>query len=231
MVDSLFRQSKRIAGSDITAYRLVNSRYPTVDLFDDVVDADDFEVMFELQALTNPRILDAIGDISLLPKDQRPSGIDGFNYAVAPFTHINPQGSRFSDGRFGVLYLGQTIETAVAEVKHHQDMTWRKIPSLHNDQMQFRGLSCQFNDAGALNIQPYTSHGVYDPSSYALSRPFGEQVYLAQEPGIRYNSVRQSGATCWAMMTPKPVSRIVQTAHYEMTWEGSITSVKQIIWP
>jgi hypothetical protein len=29
-------------------------------------------------------------------------------------------------------------------------------------------------------------------------------------------------------MTPRPVSSIIQTAHYEMVWNGQITSVNQI---
>nr|WP_256591107.1 RES family NAD+ phosphorylase [Pseudomonas sp. ERMR1:02] len=29
--------------------------------------------------------------------------------------HVNPAGSRFSDGRFGVLYLADSMETALAE--------------------------------------------------------------------------------------------------------------------
>jgi len=36
------------------------------------------------------------------------------------------------------------------------------------------------------------------------------------------------GSHCWALMTPRPVSSIVQTAHYEMVWNGQITSVSQI---
>jgi hypothetical protein len=39
---------------------------------------------------------------------------------MAAFTHLNPLGSRFSDGSYGVYYCAQTLDTALAEVRHHQ---------------------------------------------------------------------------------------------------------------
>ena len=109
---------------DVIGYRLVNSKFPPIDLFDDVADPDEFAALHALQSLTNPRLQTEVGDLALLPLEQIPFGIRGCSYAVAPFTHINPEGSRFSDGSFGVLYLADTLETAIAEVKHHQQAYW-----------------------------------------------------------------------------------------------------------
>jgi hypothetical protein len=36
------------------------------------------------------------------------------------------------------------------------------------------------------------------------------------------------GSHCWALMTPRPVLSIIQTAHYEMVWNRHITSVSKI---
>ena len=36
------------------AYRLVNSKFPPIELFDDVASADEFEALYQIQALTNP---------------------------------------------------------------------------------------------------------------------------------------------------------------------------------
>ena len=109
---------------DVIGYRLVNSKFPPIDLFDDVADPDEFAALHALQSLTNPRLQNEVGDLALLPLEQIPFGIRGCSYAVAPFTHINPEGSRFSDGSFGVLYLADTLETAITEVKHHQQAYW-----------------------------------------------------------------------------------------------------------
>ena len=39
---------------------------------------------------------------------------------MAAFTHLNPDGSRFSDGRYGVFYAARSLDTAVAETMHHR---------------------------------------------------------------------------------------------------------------
>jgi len=33
---------------------------------------------------------------------------------------------------------------------------------------------------------------------------------------------------CWSLITPSAVSSMVQSAHYEMIWNGRITSVNKI---
>ena len=45
-----------------TSVRLIPSRYPTVGLFDAIADAADLDAVFAIEALTNPRIRDELGD-------------------------------------------------------------------------------------------------------------------------------------------------------------------------
>jgi hypothetical protein len=217
------------AGQALQAYRLVNSKFPPIALFDDVADADEFELLFEIQALTNPRLKNEVGQLELIPRREIPFGIPGCSYATAPFTHVNPAGSRFSDGSFGVLYLADSMETALAEVRHHQSLYWSKVPSLNYERFVFRGLTCGFVDAGMKDATALPmSDPVYAPDDYSHSRLLGRSIRKARCPGLRYHSVRLPGGVCWALMAPKPVSSIIQTAHYEMVWNGQITSVSQI---
>ena len=211
------------------AYRLVNSRFPPIDLFDDVADAAEFEVLYQLQALTNPRLQNEVGRIALIPVAEIPFGIAGCSYAVGPFTHVNPAGSRFSSGTFGVLYLADVMETAIAEVRHHQNHYWSKVKGLNYERFLFRGLACMFNDAGNRDATGVSlSDPIYDPDDYSHARQLGHSAKRAGCPGLRYNSVRSPGNHCWALMTPRHVTSIVQAAHYEMIWSGQITSVSRI---
>ena len=91
-------------GADIRAYRLVNSKFPPIAIFDDVASADEFESLYALQAITNPRLANQAGRLELIPRADIPFGIPGCSYAAAPFTHVNPDGSRFSDGSFRDLH-------------------------------------------------------------------------------------------------------------------------------
>lgn len=222
-------QLGRTIGEQRQAYRLVNSRFPPVALFDDVASAEEFEVLYRIQALTNPRLQNEIGRIELIPRAQIPFGIPGCAYATAPFTHVNPAGSRFSDGSFGVLYLADSMETAVAEVRHHQDRYWAQVQGLNYERFVFRGLACVFSDAQMLDALalPITDP-VHAPDDYSHSKLLGKAIRDTGCPGLRYRSVRHEGHGCWALMTPRPVTSIVQTTHYEMIWNGIITSVHSI---
>nr|WP_299243427.1 RES family NAD+ phosphorylase [uncultured Halomonas sp.] len=215
-----------LSGRQVTSYRLINSKFPPISLFDDVADSEAFEALYALQALTNPRLQHEIGNLAPLPLDEIPFGIKGCSYAVAPFTHINPDGSRFSDGSFGVLYLADSLDTAIAEVKYHQQRYWSRVSGLHYERFVFRGLKSNFGEAGLRDAKSLPSeHSIYHPHDYRDARLFGSSVRKQQDNGIRYHSVRQPGATCWALMTPRCVHSIIQTAHLEMIWNGSLAGI------
>lgn len=218
-----------MAAENQQGYRLVNSKFPPINLFDDVADAAEFEVLYQLQALTNPRLQNEAGRLGLISLAEIPFGIKGCSYAVGPFTHVNPAGSRFSSGAFGVLYLADVMETAIAEVRHHQNQYWSKVTGLSFERFVFRGLSCVFDEAGARDATGLPlEHPVYDPDDYSHARQLGAAAKGEGCPGLRYHSVRSPGNHCWALLTPRPVSSIVQTAHFEMIWSGHITSVSRI---
>ena len=53
--------------------------------------------------MTNDRLRDEVGQIELVPPQDRIYG-PGSGPIMAAFTHLNPNGSRFSDGSYGVFY-------------------------------------------------------------------------------------------------------------------------------
>ena len=101
------------------AWRIIASRYPPINLFERLTaDAAVWDALIALEQLTNPRVRDEVGDIALVPPEERVSG-PGASYVMAAFTHLNPKGSRFSDGGFGVYYAAAALETAIAETVFH----------------------------------------------------------------------------------------------------------------
>ena len=213
----------------VESYRLINSKFPPIALFDDVATVEEFEALYALQALTNPRLRNEVGDLGLLPVKDIPFRIRGCSYATAPFTHVNPNGSRFSDGSFGVLYVADSLNAAISEVKYHQQAYWEKVPSLHYERFVFRGLKCVFDEAGCRDATRLArTHAIYRPDDYQASRALGAALRNEAGVGLRYRSVRHAGATCWALMTPRQVIDIVQTTHLEMIWNGAIAQVNRL---
>ena len=213
----------------VLAHRLVNSKFPPIAIFDDVADAEEFEDLYAIQALTNPRLSNQTGRLELIPRADIPFGIPGCSYATAPFTHVTPDGSRFSDGSFGVLYLADSIETAIAEVRHHQQAYWSRVPDLRYERFTFRGLAARFDEAGALDaLSVARNDPIYCPDDYSASRQFGRAALNAGATGIRYHSVRQAQGICWGLLTPRQVISVKQTSHYEMIWSGEIAAVHKL---
>ena len=212
------------------AYRLVNTRYPTIPLFDDIADSYEFDALHALQSLTNPRIQNEIGNLNLVPRTEMPWGISGCSYAVAPFTHVNPDGSRFSGGEYGVLYLADSMDTAMKEVCYHQQAYWMNIDGLKYDRMVFQGLRSTFSATGLCDTLGLpANHPIFDPDSYAASRALGASLKAGGCPGVQFRSARQSGATCWGLFTPRPVTEVIPTARYEFIWRDSkISEINQL---
>lgn len=207
-------------------YRMVNSKFPPITLFDDVIDEEDFETAWALQALTNPRILNDLGDVSLVPKNEIPFGIDGTNYATAPFTHVNPDGSRFSDGSFGMLYLADTTETAIAETRYHQEKYFRNVEGLHYDTVDMRCLKVTFS-ADVFDVSDIAD--VHTPDDYSAARAMGHAIKKSGDAGLQYRSVRNVGSTCWGLMSPRYVEEAIQTQHFEFIFDGSrISKVREL---
>ncbi|MXS18406.1 RES family NAD+ phosphorylase [Pseudomonas oryzihabitans] len=218
-----------LADERLQGHRLINSKFPPIDLFDDVANAEDFAALHQLQALTNPRLQNELGRLELIPLAQIPFGISGCSYAVAPFTHVNPAGSRFSDGSFGVLYLADHPDTALAEVRYHQQAYWSKVPALKYERFVFRNLSVSFSEKGfrdALVLE--ATDALYHPADYSAARSLGAAAKRAGCPGLRYRSVRRPGNHCWALLTPRRISAVVQTTPVEMIWNGGIISVNRL---
>ena len=95
------------------ACRIVPTRYPAVTLFDRVADAADFEALYALEALTNERAREELGQVERVPPDDRVFG-PGSGPIMAAFTHVNLLGSRFSGGEHGVFYAARERAAAAS---------------------------------------------------------------------------------------------------------------------
>lgn len=200
--------------------RLVASRYPPVGLFDAVADPADLEVVFEVEALGNPRLRQETGQLSLVPPEHRISG-PGTTPIMSAFTHLNPEGSRFSDGSYGVYYAANDLETAVAEVSHHRARFLARTaePAIDVD------LRCYRVPVRATLVDLRGRRGraeLLAPATYAASQPFGRARRDAGDAGIVHASVRRRGGECVALFSPKAtVPPAVQAEHISLCWNGT----------
>lgn len=200
-------------------YRLVPSRFPPIDLFERVAAPEDLEVVFAVESLTNPRLRQEVGEIALVPRDERVSG-PGTSPIMAAFTHLNPYGSRFSAGHYGVYYAARALETAVREVSHHQSLflAATQEPPISIDMRCYRAPVRQplHDIRGAQGRLPE----VYARNDYSASQRFGLALREAGSWGIVYESVRDPGGECVGLFRPRALGPAIQGEHIALQWNG-----------
>ena len=208
-------------------WRLVPSRFPPRGLFDRVADPADLEAVIAIESLTNDRLRQEAGDISLVPPHERISG-PGTTPVMAAFTHINRDGSRFSDGTYGVYYAGREIETSIAETKYHRErfLAATNQKPIEIDMRSYASdVACEFHDVRGLRA---THPELYDPDTtrYAEPQALARDLRNTGSNGIAYESVRYPEGQCVAIFRPAIVGPVRQGKHYGYIWDGtSITNV------
>ncbi|MEQ8399308.1 RES family NAD+ phosphorylase [Thalassobaculum sp.] len=201
-------------------WRIIPSRFPPIGLFERVADPGDLDAVFAIEGLTNPRLRDEVGDINLVPPEDRVSG-PGTTAIMAAFTHLNPAGSRFSDGSYGVYYAAGDLDTAIAETVHHRarflaatreprtDLDMRVIlADLAADARDLRGLADQYPE-------------VYRADEYAAGQALARTLRASGAEAIAYDSVRNVGGECAAVLRPRLLSNCRQGEHLCYVWDGA----------
>jgi len=203
------------------AVRIVRSAFPPIDLFEDIADPADWPLLISAEQKTNPRIMATIGNLDLVPADRRVGG-NGASYLMAPFTHVSmDRPSRFTDGSYGVLYVGNGFETALFETIHHHAKFMARTTEAAGWTSQFREivLSVRADLHDLRETGP--DHPVLDPDSYAASQRLAAALKAAGADGIVYPSIRFPGGECIGLFYPDCASAPVQGRHLDYHWDGA----------
>jgi RES domain-containing protein len=198
----------------------VPTRYPAINLFDRVAHEADFEALYALEALTNERARDEVGQVERVPKADRVYG-PGSGPIMAAFTHVNVLGSRFSPGSYGVFYAARERSTAVAETRHHQArfLAATQEGPMHLPMRLYHvAIDSKLHDlraAGAVDA------AVMDPDSYTASQALGSTLHGQGSGGVAYRSVRHERGQCVGLFRPRGASRCLHAAYLLYAWDGS----------
>jgi hypothetical protein len=204
------------------AHRIVASRFPPVGPWDRIARPEDSEALAELEGLTNPRIRAELGTLSLIPRQRWATG-PGTTPIMAAFAHLNPEGTRFSDGSFGALYVSSSAETAIRETVHHRQ---RFLARTREPAMQIQMRRYVTEVRRPLHDVRGGFPALHDPDDYSASQRAARELRDAGSDGVVYDSVRHRGGQCAAVFWPDCVAPFTQATHYTYVWDGrSITNV------
>jgi hypothetical protein len=203
-------------------YRIIPSKFPPINFFERIVKPEQMEAAWYLESITNDRLRDETGDVTLVPKEERVSGA-GASVVMAAFTHIG-YSSRFSDGSFGVYYAARSLETAVRETAFHR----ARFLSATNEapgEIDMRAYVGKIKEP-MKDIRAPRFKALHDPDDYSNSQAFGKQRRKKGDWGLTFNSVRHPGGECVAVFRPRAISLPVAGAALGYVWDGErITQV------
>lgn len=206
-------------------HRLVPSHFPVVDLFENVASPDELEIVFEIESLTNDRLRDEVGDLTLVPAEERISG-PGSTPVMAAFTHLSLL-SRFTDGtQYGVYYGAKELDTAIAETIYHRE----RFLSATNEPDTEITMRCYINKVALTlhDVRPdmfVHLHG----EDYAEPQRFAKELRDKGSNGLVYNSVRHAGGECIAAFKPRTVTIPIQAGHYRYVWCGRKQKITNVL--
>lgn len=204
------------------ARRIIRSLYPPIDLFEDIADPEDWPLLISAEQKTNPRLMETLGNLDLVPTGRRVSG-PGATFLMAPFTHVSPdRPSRFSDGTYGVLYVAKTFETALLETMHHHARFMGKTKEPPGWTSQFRELVMSV-EAALHNLRggdPAFGPAL-DPDNYVESQRLAAGLRSGVSEGLVFPSRRDPDGECAALFYPDLAFDPVQGRHLDYHWDGA----------
>lgn len=210
---------------DNKLYRMVASCFPPIDFFEQA-DSADYEILAEIEGLTNDRLRNEVGNIQLVKHEHRIFG-PGSTPVMASFTHIG-NNNRFNTPDAGAYYAGLCVETAIAETRYHKEF-WLKGSNEEPVKLDMR---CYINNIKepVIDLFDKTYERLLQPTrDYKESQAFAETVRESGSAGIFYPSVRHEGGECIVAFRPNALTNVIQGGHYAYVWDGSsISSVHEL---
>lgn len=205
------------------SFRIISNRFPPIHFFERIADPADWEVLLELESLTDPSALDSVGNLAVVPVADRITG-PGAGRVMPSFTFLdqNYAGSRFSNSQFGAYYASSDLETAIAETVHQREQFMREhdiIKAQELDQLVILAdISGEFHDIRDLTAQLLE---VYQLNDYAASQALATRLKNDNSNGIVYQSVRFKAGECIAVFRPTVVSNAREERHLTYLWDGT----------
>lgn len=187
-IDDLFDCSKNI---NSRLFRNIVSIKPSQDLFDDLSEnKDDWHNAIELERNTHPELKESalIQRAFDYSKNQ--------DYIGYPFENITH--SRFSNGRFGLWYGSETLETSICETAYHSIKMLKETEGFaHTGNIIYlqRRVGTAACSGVSLDLTSKTKKypWLIHPNNYKQTQLIGDKIFNEGHPLLRVKSARSNG--------------------------------------
>ncbi|MGB8266974.1 MAG: RES family NAD+ phosphorylase [Candidatus Velthaea sp.] len=179
----------------------------------------ELQILLEILALTDPFARDALAGVRALGSLPRYTGANAAA-VMLPFLLRAP--SRFSSGRYGVLYGAESTDTAAAEVRYHHARRLRAANAASGT-MVLLTLWAFVLDCDVVDVRDYDA-AIYAPDTYTAAQALGARIQANGDAAILYRSVRRPDGECVAVLQPAAVTNMEKRDDWRLVWDGSAIS-------
>jgi hypothetical protein len=200
-------------------YRIIASRFPAIEWYEKVSNAEDFEKLLHFEGLFDPHLLSQVGEIDLVPKEDWVFG-PGASYIMSAFTFVRGIGTRFCDGTYGVYYAAESLGTSIHETIYHNERGLRE-GNIGPEDLEMQVILSDL-EADLWDVRGPKFKHLHDPdmATYGAGQALSRQGRTDHIDGIRHRSVRRPGGECVAVMRPKVLARARVSQHLIYPWDG-----------
>lgn len=205
-------------------YRVILARYPQVNLFERVASSREWDLLYQVESLSNPRLRDEAGDIRLVAPEDRVHG-EGASWIMAAFTHppVDGRGGRFNRD-FGVYYCARKEAVAIAESAFHRARFLRES-RVEAATVELRVIRARLGPVSLHDLRHLQDSAIYHKDDYREAQHLGQALRDADSFGVHYHSVRARGE-CFGVMRPKALSQARHWRYLRYHYaQGNITDI------
>ena len=204
------------------AARITRTTYRRVDYFDDIADPEDWSLLLAAEQVTGGRFEEGTGELRPIPAARRVTGPRA-GHLMNPFFNMSPdRGSRFSDGKFGILYAGRTSDVALLETMYHHGRfmaATEQVPGWTSHFLEIAlNIDASLHDLRGLGQR---ASPFLDAEDYTAGQALGRELHASGSDGIAYPSVRHVGGECAALFYPDLASNVREKRYLDYHWNGS----------
>jgi hypothetical protein len=194
-------------------YRLIPSRFPPVDVYQQLAPALRVAAP-DIEALTNPRLAAKArltgGPASV---DENSPRLQNWNHA--PFAYSNPEGSYLLSPVHGVMEVAGSVEAAlVVAIRRRETFLERTAePPLDLDmRLLSTRIAGEFADLTAMALD------LAQPARWEI----GQRLLDTGASGAVFRRAERPDAQFLALFDAALLERSVQETHYRFVWDGTV---------
>lgn len=214
----------RLSHADFAVFRIIPSRYPKIDLYERVASSEEWDLLHEIESLTNPRLRNEVGDIRLVREEDRVFG-EGASWIMAAFTHppADGRGGRFNRD-FGIYYCSPEEQVCVRETLYHQARFLRES-RVEKEMVQMRLLAARLGPVHLHDIRHRVDDDIYHPGDYTAGQALGDQLRAQGSYGLRYRSVRSAAGECIGVMRPSALRDARHVRYLQYNYQSGVINL------